>query len=183
MQLDMDAAATTVADIEALVRPSWSLPTHVPVQVSPFVWLGAIEDAYSEEFLRTHGITHILNCADYVSPAPAAFASMSFVHLQLPALDTMEYPLLQRHFAQAAVFLDVAAARGGKVLVHCVAGMNRSAALVAAYLLFRHHIPYHASLKRMALFRPILSNAGFRHQLATFAQGLQLLTPTPAPVP
>jgi protein-tyrosine phosphatase len=60
-----------------------------------------------------------------------------FRYLSIDAEDHPRYPIGE-HFLQSINFInDVVAAEGSKptILVHCIQGMNRSAAIVAAYLL------------------------------------------------
>jgi protein-tyrosine phosphatase len=57
------------------------------------------------------------------------------------------------------------------VYVHCVAGMNRSATLLAAYLHKRFGIPMEKVVEVMAKQRPcVLTNPSFVEQLEEFAR-------------
>jgi protein-tyrosine phosphatase len=52
------------------------------------------------------------------------------------------------------------------VLVHCWAGVSRSCALVAAYLIRAQRLPVEAALARVRAARPLANpNLGFRLQL------------------
>jgi atypical dual specificity phosphatase len=58
-------------------------------------------------------------------------------HKQIPALDDEEYNL-SRYFDEGADFIHNHL-KYGNVLVHCYAGISRSASLVIAYLIKYHH--------------------------------------------
>ena len=55
----------------------------------------------------------------------------------IPVQDS-EYEDLLIHLPNACLFIETALSRGGKVLVHCVMGISRSATVVCAY---REFIP------------------------------------------
>lgn len=55
------------------------------------------------------------------------------------------------------------------MLVHCVAGVSRSASLVQAYLMRKHRLGAAEALARLRAARPVVNpHAGFRLQLSLF---------------
>lgn len=148
-----------------VVAPSWSLGHRRPVQLTEFLWVGAVEDSQSAAFLNAHGITHVLNCADYVQPPPLPLPDRPYMYLQLFARDEPTYALLDKHMTEASAFLDKTVASAGVALVHCAAGMNRSVAIAAAYLHTRFGVPVKATAGVLGRYRPVLTNSGFRAQL------------------
>lgn len=46
------------------------------------------------------------------------------------------------HFPNCFAFIDSAFQAGGKVLVHCVAGVSRSATVCIGYLMWKHGMSY-----------------------------------------
>eukprot|EP00928_Gymnodinium_smaydae_P093156 TRINITY_DN77181_c0_g1_i1.p1 TRINITY_DN77181_c0_g1~~TRINITY_DN77181_c0_g1_i1.p1 ORF type:complete len:201 (+),score=31.87 TRINITY_DN77181_c0_g1_i1:87-689(+) len=106
-----------------------------PVEVSPGVFLGGITEALNLEGLESRGITRVL-CM-----APSACGSISypseFEVLDIDAEDQIEYDLFSSDMPRALAFISKHVSEGHRVLVHCYAGMNRSATVCAAWLL--HH--------------------------------------------
>lgn len=74
------------------------------------------------------------------------------------------------HFGAAVAFIADALAGGGRVLVHCGAGVSRSAALVAAYLCATQRCGAEQALRELTALRSCVApNAGFVRQLHEFA--------------
>jgi dual specificity phosphatase 12 len=85
----------------------------------------SLPGALSLEVQPELGITHVLSvCPDYSSQAPN--------HLTIAVQDT-EFEDLLIHLSKACRFIQTAFDDGGKVLVHCVQGISRSATVVCAY--------------------------------------------------
>lgn len=86
--------------------------------------------ARSSRSLTERRITHILSvCADHI---PAELPESGIAHLRIPVED-VDYADLLIHLPLACRFIDHALRSQGVVLVHCVQGLSRSAAVVAAY--------------------------------------------------
>lgn len=98
----------------------------------------SIMAARSTRSLTENRITHILSvCSD---PIPAELPEAGIKHYRVPVED-VDYADLLIYLPSACHFIDQALKSGGVVLVHCVQGISRSAAVVAAYcgssILFR----------------------------------------------
>ena len=94
------------------------------------LWLGAGRDAENLPQLRAHGITHILNVADDVPNFHEAEPDLTYL-----CLNVADFGGGSRHAYPAAVeFVRDAWAGtgGGRVLVHCANGSNRSATVTIA---------------------------------------------------
>ena len=90
------------------------------------------------------------------------------VRLTVPLQDSITARLAP-HIPVVNDFIHSARGAGGSVLVHCVAGISRSAALLAAYLTSCCLLPLQASLDILRLARPIARpNPGFLRQLELF---------------
>lgn len=62
----------------------------------------------------------------------------------------------------------------GRILVHCAVGVSRSATLVLAYLMIRHHMPLVEAIKTVKDHRGIIPNRGFLRQLVALDNALRL---------
>ena len=122
--------------------------------------LGSLNDAMDARGLEAHNIQAVLNAAWSGCLYAWAFqASVSDAHgfseaaltdlqarpltlgewyLAMDAEDHPGYPIAH-HFEEAVAFLRRCQAARRNVLVHCVAGLNRSACLCAAFLMREGH--------------------------------------------
>lgn len=114
----------------------------------------SLSAALSPAVLSKHGITHTISvCPEHPSTGDH--------HLSI-AVDDSEYADLLIRLPSACEFIDSALAQGGRVLVHCVMGISRSATVVAAYRTFSislfhlrsHDMPITQRRKRRVL-RPV----------------------------
>jgi predicted protein tyrosine phosphatase len=81
-------------------------------------------------------------------------------HLKLPLNDEPSEDLL-RHLPMAVGFIGGALSEGGRVLVHCFAGMSRSASVVIAYLMKARGFSAHEGFRVLkAKHRNARPNAG-----------------------
>ena len=86
--------------------------------------------ARSTRSMTENRITHIVSvCAD---PIPGEVPASGICHMRIPVED-VDYADLLIHLPSACQFIDQALRSGGVVFVHCVQGISRSAAVVAAY--------------------------------------------------
>lgn len=93
------------------------------------LYLGSQEDAFSSEFMSQEP-TAVLNVAANVPMTPHAVVE----YLHLPMYDNGTQDLLS--FIPPAIdFINRNRKRGVRVLVHCLAGISRSASIVIAYLM------------------------------------------------
>ncbi|KAJ7272589.1 protein-tyrosine phosphatase-like protein [Mycena haematopus] len=98
------------------------------------VYLGTLSAAESPQLLTRLKITHVLSvCPDLVE------IDETVKHLTLPVVDDEHFDLLQ-YLPAACQFIQEALDSGGRVLVHCVMGISRSATVLSAYLMFSQHI-------------------------------------------
>jgi len=102
--------------------------------VLPFLLVGGERDvACGVESLQRRGVTHVLALNE--APLPAAVRHCAFItSLQVPLADSATQDLLLP-LPRLLAFIHDAARSGGRVLVHCTAGISRSAAVTIAYLM------------------------------------------------
>jgi len=103
-------------------------------EVLPTLWLSGCEDAYTKGFLQRARITHILNCAEELSSHPSKyhFVPESIHHIPL---EDDETPEAAKQIQDAVAVLERWQSQGFTVVVHCRAGISRSATVVLAWLI------------------------------------------------
>ncbi|KAJ7065306.1 protein-tyrosine phosphatase-like protein [Mycena amicta] len=128
------------------------------------LFLGNLSAAESPQTMTRLGVTHVLS----VCPDPLHVAA-NIMHLTIPIQDDDESNILQ-YLPEACTFIHDALTRGGKVFVHCVMGISRSATVVCAYLMYSRHISTAEAIqhvrKRRAKIRP---NYNFTRQLQVYS--------------
>jgi len=130
------------------------------------LYLGNILAARSSRSLSERRISHIISvCPD---PIPAELPESGLAHMRI-SIDDVDYADLLSHLPAACRFIDQAIRGGGTVLVHCVQGLSRSAAVVAAYLMYSRRINATQALETIRRAREqIWPNPGFQEQLILF---------------
>ena len=103
----------------------------------------SIEAAKSPRTLSERRITHIVSVGS--EPIPADNPASGIRQLRIPVED-VDYADLLIHLPSACHFIHEAISAGGVVLVHCVQGLSRSAAVVAAYRMSTHSDPLTCSV-------------------------------------
>lgn len=124
------------------------------------LFISSQDVAQSLEMLQAMGITHILNVATGVANAfPENFIYQNIAILDLPEVDIL--PLLSKCFD----FISEGLKRG-KVLVHCNAGISRSAAVICGYIMKEKGMEFQGALSLVKASRPSAHpNRGFIQQL------------------
>ena len=69
------------------------------------------------------------------------------------------------HFQEAADFIERSLIAGGRVLVHCMVGISRSATIVIAYLMIKRHMSLEDAGRLVRRHREVRPNDGFLRQL------------------
>ncbi|KAK7440256.1 hypothetical protein VKT23_017196 [Stygiomarasmius scandens] len=126
------------------------------------LYIGNLAAATSTETLERLGITHILSvCPEFASTGPN--------HMNI-SVDDSEYDDLLIFLPRACQFIQQALEGEGRVLVHCVVGVSRSATVAAAYLMQSRQWTSATALDFIRKRRPCVQpNYGFLKQLDAFA--------------
>jgi protein-tyrosine phosphatase/rhodanese-related sulfurtransferase len=101
--------------------------------IEDFLWLGSMQSAHSTETIQGLRITHIVDATNHTDsnkfPDVVKYLNVD--------IDDDESSDLTPFFQPVCKFIDQALEENGRVLVHCQAGISRSASLVINYM--RHH--------------------------------------------
>ncbi|GLC33037.1 hypothetical protein PLESTB_000377800 [Pleodorina starrii] len=156
-------------------------------EILPGLFVGGLS---SLKYLELWGFTHVLSVVNFPIPKDLS----AYVTLQLPLQDSPGANMLQ-YLPAAIKFLDAAlgpaaapapapaastadseagvpaggGCGGARVLVHCQAGVSRSPAVVAGWLMRSRGMSADAALGLLTSRRPCVDpNEGFRAQLSLF---------------
>ncbi|KAL8591813.1 hypothetical protein ACOMHN_047073 [Nucella lapillus] len=124
--------------------------------------------AVKGEKIRKLGITHIIN------------VTQDIPNLKMPNVECLQIQVDDVPSAHLGAYFDRCADKvyqvdrmRGKILVHCVAGVSRSASLCMAYLMKYQHMSLDQAYRHCKRQRPVVHpNVGFFKQLVDYERRL-----------
>jgi len=126
------------------------------------IWLGDASDAMDIDTMNKHGINSVANCAEKHTLTCAEYYPFDWNYLGIECEDKATYDILGKHLDEFTAFMDKCVGEKKKVLVHCAAGINRSATLLIAYLVRRRGMCLKDAISLCHAKRPIiLTNEAF----------------------
>ncbi|KAJ3912686.1 hypothetical protein F5877DRAFT_53675 [Lentinula edodes] len=132
-------------------------------QVIPGLWIGGLPSAMDTENLKENKIYSVLSAM-----RGKISIHETFVKHQIFLDDSEEEDILI-HLLPAIAFIQSELDKGRGVLVHCQAGVSRSATIVAAYLMHNRQMGVEEALDLIRKARPEIDpNPGFIAQLEIF---------------
>lgn len=141
----------------------WKKTTMDMDQVTENLWLGGLASVADVENLKKNNIHSVLSVMRGMVVVQA-----TFTHKQIEIDDVEEEDILN-HLIACISFIEAELDKGHGVLVHCQAGMSRSPAIVAAYLMYSLHLDTDGAIALIRQSRPDVDpNSGFLEQLDVF---------------
>ncbi|XP_004590817.2 dual specificity protein phosphatase 2 [Ochotona princeps] len=135
-----------------------------PVEILPYLFLGSCSHSSDLQGLRACGITAVLNVS---ASCPNHFEGL-LCYKSIPVEDNQMVEI-SGCFQEAIGFIDSVKNSGGRVLVHCQAGISRSATICLAYLIQSHRVRLEEAFDFVKQRRGVISpNFGFMGQLLQF---------------
>ncbi|XP_036618295.1 dual specificity protein phosphatase 4 [Trichosurus vulpecula] len=157
----------TITEPPDLGSSSCGTPLHDqggPVEILPFLYLGSAQHAARRDTLDALGITALLNVS---LDCPNHFED-HYQYKCIPVEDNHKADI-GSWFMDAIEFIDSVQARQGRVLVHCQAGISRSATICLAYLMMKKKVRLEAAFEFVKQRRSVISpNFSFMGQLLQF---------------
>ena len=141
---------------------------RVPSAIREWLYLGSEDHFFDEELLKKLGITHVLSCV-----SGSVGQREDVVHFRVPMSDTGTSMLEDIVFAEAFPWLmDTLQQPDTKVLVHCHAGINRSATVVVGFLMFAEKLPLKKAHQVVESRRGICIHDDYMKQLREYDKAL-----------
>lgn len=138
-------------------------------EVFPFLYLGAESDL-TETAIEKSKITHVLNATKTLAK-PNNIKEANFK--RIPVLDSNGETILT-YLDECVEFIDQRRLHNQRVLVHCVAGISRSATISIAYTMKHLNMTVDKAYDYVKQKRPEISpNLGFMGQLLEYQNGLK----------
>jgi len=134
------------------------------------LFLGSASDANDFLFIKQNNIKLIVNVTKDIATDYSAlgFEDIKVIRIPIDDIDTESLNtnnLLMSTLTTIKKYID----ENKGVLVHCRAGVSRSASIVIAYLMKYHNLSFSQAQNYLRSRRPIINpNAGFITQLLNF---------------
>ncbi|KAG8814495.1 hypothetical protein FRC17_001104, partial [Serendipita sp. 399] len=136
-------------------------------EILPRLWLGNIAGPRDAKTLEERNIRAILTVLDWKISVPEGVT-----HKYIRLIDAGDSDLLA-HVVPSIEFIQSELDKGHSVLVHCFAGISRSASMVAAYLMYSQNLDFSDAKLQVQKARPQANpNRGFAAQLGVFHQAI-----------
>ena len=139
------------------------------------LFLGSFEGASDSALLKKLDITTVVTIMDDNIPNDRKAEGVTY--LALIADDRTREDLLS-HFHQTNSWITYGRSKGHGVLVHCQAGISRSATVMIAFLMNKYNMSFKDAKQLVRSKRPIVSpNEGFEYQLLLYQKMNYTLDP------
>jgi dual specificity protein phosphatase-like protein len=135
-------------------------------RVDSHVFIGGYLAASDPDFIKSAGITKIVKLfADDRSYRGGATRLPGVEYLVLPCEDRADYDIREDAYA-ALRYIKNAIDRNELILVHCHAGVSRSATVVLLHLMIHSNYLLAFAMERLKMTRPVINpNPGFMAHL------------------
>lgn len=121
------------------------------------LWIGSERDSRNPDAARRHGVHLIVNCTKNLP-------------FKVPDVDTARVPVddhpdqsdvMVTHLPRVVATIDKHLNMGHGVLVHCYAGVSRSASVVAAFLMYKEGLTPRQAINRVKKLKPETFQNGY----------------------
>lgn len=169
MHLSLPLSSSLPASLSDETVMSPDAENAVVSPILPFLFLGNERDAQDLDLLLRLNIGFVVNVTTHL---PLYHVNSGLRYKRLPATDNSTQNLRQ-YFEEVFEFIEEAYQSGQGVLVHCQAGVSRSATIVIAYLMKHTLMTMTDAYKYVRSRRPVMSpNLNFMGQLLEFERDL-----------
>ncbi|XP_069759847.1 dual specificity protein phosphatase 16 isoform X2 [Narcine bancroftii] len=154
----------------SISQPCLPVANTGPTRILPHLYLGCQRDVLNKELMQQIDIAYVLNASN-TCPKPDFIPESHF--LRVPVNDSFSEKILP-WLDKSVEFIEKAKASNGRVLVHCLAGISRSATIAIAYIMKRMDMSLDEAYRFVKEKRPTISpNFNFLGQLLEFEKKLK----------
>lgn len=126
------------------------------------LFLGGVIGASNPTLISRHQITSIVSLLS-LNAIVTKHRNINYLEL---FLDDLPNQNITRVLPEALSFIISELQKGGKVLIHCAAGVSRSASVAVAYFMLSYNLDYSSALAKVRKGRKCACpNPGFERQL------------------
>ncbi|KFZ57064.1 Dual specificity protein phosphatase 16, partial [Antrostomus carolinensis] len=151
-------------------QPCLPVSNTGPTRILPHLYLGCQRDVLNKELMQQNDIGYVLNASN-TCPKPDFIPESHF--LRVPVNDSFCEKILP-WLDKSVDFIEKAKASNGRVLVHCLAGISRSATIAIAYIMKRMDMSLDEAYRFVKEKRPTISpNFNFLGQLLDFEKKIK----------
>uniref|UniRef100_A0A3P9H4E8 Dual specificity phosphatase 16 n=1 Tax=Oryzias latipes TaxID=8090 RepID=A0A3P9H4E8_ORYLA len=151
-------------------QPCLPISSTGPTRILPHLYLGCQRDVLNTDLMRENDIAYVLNASN-TCPKPDFIPESHF--LRVPVNDSFCEKILP-WLDRSVEFIERAKASNGRVLVHCLAGISRSATIAIAYIMKRMDLSLDEAYRFVKEKRPTISpNFNFLGQLLDFEKKIK----------
>merc|ERR1712106_795827 len=141
-------------------------------KVCPGIIIGNGETVCDITYLKSQGVTHVLNTAElHVMVSQAKYATHGIQYYGFH-VDDLPHCDISRYFRRTTDFIHSAVSGGGLVVVNCYMGLSRSSSCVLAYLMTKQDMSLSKALDYVKKSRGVRPNEGFLNQLKDLERSL-----------
>ena len=137
-------------------------------KVTDKIYLGDLKSGNDINFLKEENISNVLSLTgDIFSPK---YPKKLKISQKIINIDDSPKENILKFFKECILYIE----NSDKILVHCMAGVSRSATIVIAYLMWKTHSSFNDTYLFIKKRRPEIDpNNGFRKQLNIFHKLLE----------
>ncbi|KAM9146870.1 dual specificity protein phosphatase 8 isoform 1-T1 [Pangshura tecta] len=156
----------------SISQPCLPVANIGPTRILPHLYLGSQKDVLNKDLMTQNGISYVLNASNSC-PKPDFICDSHF--MRIPVNDNYCEKLLP-WLDKSIEFIDKAKVSSCQVIVHCLAGISRSATIAIAYIMKTMGLSSDDAYRFVKDRRPSISpNFNFLGQLLEYERSLKLL--------
>ena len=137
------------------------LNVNISEIIPNFLYLGNQMNSENLELLKSLKITHIINCTNNIKNS----FPHDFKYHRVPIYDDYDQHIDQ-YFEDCFKFINNCKKNKGRILIHCYAGISRSATITIAYIMKTNNYKFNETFKYVKKHRSIVEpNLDFKKSL------------------